>query len=256
MFDLTTIFGLLLGFVLFGLAGFVKSGGNLFLFLDPAAVAITFGGAISGLIIHYPLRDLLQIPSVIKQAFVTRSYNPEELIEELTGYADIARRDGILALEGVIDDVDDDFLVRGIRLAVDGTDPDLIESMMKTELNKLMERHQKGIQVFESLTLFLPSFGMVGTVMGLIVMLQQMDDPDSIGQGMALALMTTFYGAFSGYLIAKPIAEKLKIRSDREVLVKDMIIEGIMSIQSGDNPRVVRQKLMIYLKPEERGEVT
>lgn len=159
----------------------------------------------------------------------------------------MARRDGILALENVTDDIKDPFLVSGIQMAVDGTDPDLIETIMMNDLEAVESRHAEGKALFDNIGKFAPAFGMIGTLIGLVIMLQHMDDPSKIGPAMAVALLTTLYGALLANLFAMPMAEKLGLRSREEVLLKLVVIKGVMAIQSGDNPRIVEQKLKTFL---------
>ena len=162
-------------------------------------------------------------------------------------YAEVARRDGILALENVSDEISDPFLVSGIQMAVDGTDPVLVEQMLIGELDALAERHEKGKALLDTLGKYAPAFGMIGTLVGLVIMLQNMDDPSKIGPGMAIALITTLYGSLIANLVALPLSDKLSVRSAEEMLLKSIIIRGIMAIQSGDNPRIVEQKLKTFL---------
>ena len=163
------------------------------------------------------------------------------------GYAEVARRDGILALENVAGNIKDPFLVSGIQMAVDGTDPELIESILMSDLDAVEARHAEGKALFDNVGRFAPAFGMIGTLIGLVIMLQNMSDPSAIGPAMAVALLTTMYGAVLANLFALPMAEKLGVRSRKEVLLRMVIIKGVMSIQSGDNPRIVEQKLKTFL---------
>jgi chemotaxis protein MotA len=177
---------------------------------------------------------------------------PTELIERIVGFAETARREGILALEQAIEDGDDIFLSSGVRLAVDGTEPDLIMDILETELQFVEERHKQGQEIIANMGNAAPAFGMIGTLIGLVIMLKNMDDPAAIGPGMAIALLTTMYGAIMANILFGPVSAKLKIYSQKEVLAKRMIIEGIMSIQSGDNPRIVEHKLSVFLSPKVR----
>jgi chemotaxis protein MotA len=172
----------------------------------------------------------------------------------MVSYAEIARRDGILSLENATKDMDDPFIVRGIQMAVDGTDPELIEQIMDNELENLVERHENGKGLFDTLGKYAPAFGMIGTLVGLVAMLANLTDPSSLGAGMAVALITTLYGAIIANAIALPLADRLGRRSADEVLYKTVIIKGVMAIQSGDNPRVVEQKLRTFLPPSARRE--
>ena len=166
--------------------------------------------------------------------------------------AEQARREGILAIERHIDNIDDDFMKSGIQLAVDGSEPEVMRNIMENELNNLQNRHKLGQAIFTAMGMYAPAFGMIGTLIGLIKMLRTLDDPTQIGAGMAVALVTTFYGAVFANLIFLPIAGKLRTRSEKEVLERELIIEGILAIQSGDNPRIIRGKLLTFLAPSAR----
>ena len=161
--------------------------------------------------------------------------------------AEVARRDGILALENATAEIKDPFLVSGIQMAVDGTDPDQIESILLSDLEAVEARHADGKALFDSLGRYTPAFGMIGTLIGLVIMLKNMDDPSKIGPAMAVALLTTLYGALAANLVALPLADKLAIRSRDETAVKMIVIKGVMAIQTGDNPRIVEQKLKTFL---------
>ncbi len=245
--DIATIIGLLVGTGLILWAILQKS--TLMGFFDPASVAIVIGGSVSASLISNPLKDFLGVMKVVKNCFLTKSANPKKLIQDLVGYAEIARRDGILSLENTVKDIDDEFVVRGIQMAVDGTDPELIEQIMTSEVDALEERHANGKALLDGVGKYAPAFGMIGTLIGLVCMLQDMDDPSKIGPGMAVALLTTLYGALLANLVALPLSDKLGVRSAEEMLNRAIIIRGVMSIQSGDNPRIVEQKLLTYLPP-------
>ncbi|MHB9027365.1 MAG: motility protein A, partial [Candidatus Latescibacterota bacterium] len=165
-----------------------------------------------------------------------------------------ARREGILSLEQAAMQVDDEFLKNGITLAVDGTEPEYIREIMTTEMDNIAERHKNGAAIMEAMGTYAPAFGMIGTLIGLVIMLRNMNDPSSIGAGMAVALITTFYGAVLANLVFMPIAGKLRLRSAHELLLKELCIQGIMAIQSGDNPRIVESKLKAFLSPSKRTE--
>ena len=174
------------------------------------------------------------------------------LIRQIVELAEVARRDGILALEGKVEDMGDSFLVGGIQMAVDGTDPEIIQVVMETELENVLERHEAGKGMLDALGRYAPAFGMIGTLIGLVAMLSNMDDPSKIGAGMAAALLTTLYGALLANILFLPMADKLALRSSEEALSKTIIIQGVMAIQSGDNPRTVESKLMTFLPPTQR----
>ena len=174
------------------------------------------------------------------------------IIETLVSFAETARREGILSLEQQAATLEDKFLKTGITLAVDGTEPEHIRDIMTTEIEYVAERHKTGAGIFEAMGMYAPAFGMIGTLIGLIAMLAKMSDPSSIGPNMAVALITTLYGAFAANLIFIPIAGKLRARSAGEILVRELSVEGIMSIQSGDNPRIVEDKLKAFVSPSLR----
>jgi chemotaxis protein MotA len=201
------------------------------------------------------MKRFLGIFGVAKRAFlVKKSQSPSELIKTLVGFAEIARRDGILALEEASKNLDDEFMVKGLQLAVDGADPELISEIMRTELEHIEERHKGGRKMFESIAKFGPGFGMIGTLIGLICLLGNLSEPEKVGPAMGLAMITTLYGAIVCNFVFGPLAEKLEHRSKEEKLLKEIIIQGVMAIQSGDNPRIVEQKLEIFLEPRVRGE--
>lgn len=251
--DLGTIIGVVLGVVLMVWA--IMSGGSAGAYWDTPSMIIVIGGAISATLISVPLSKVKELLRVLRKTLFHKTAAPQKLIDDLVSYAEIARRDGILSLENHCKDIDDPFIVRGIQMAVDGTDPELIEQILSTELENLAERHSEGKAILDTLGRYAPAFGMIGTLVGLVAMLANMKDPSSIGAGMAVALLTTLYGALLANLICLPMADKLAKRSTEEVLLKTIIIKGVMSIQSGDNPRVVEQKLKTFLPPSLRGAV-
>ncbi len=250
--DTAPVIGLLLGLTLLGIGIAITPGGNLGFFLDAPAAFITIGGATCATMVSFPFRDLRNVPRLLRLAFKAPEGSPHQLIADFRRYADIARRDGILALETVTPEVKDPFLVRGIQLAVDGTDPEVIQSLMRTELEHMVACHERGIRVLRQFGTYAPAFGMAGTLIGLVIMLSRVRNPDLIAPSMAVAIITTFYGIILSYLVAQPLAEKLVLRNNEEALVKEMMIRGIMAIQSGDNPRIVEEKLRIHLPPRLR----
>ncbi len=248
--DIATIIGLIAGsgLILWGMI----SGASLEMFIDYPSVAIVIGGAVSAALISFPLKDVFKIAKVVKHSVLFKARNKTELIKELVHYAEVARRDGILSLENSVREIDDEFLVSGIQMAVDGTDPELIEAVLESEVEAIEDRHAQGKAIFDNIGRFAPAFGMIGTLIGLVKMLANMDDPSKIGAGMAVALLTTMYGALVANLVALPIAEKLGRRSAEEIMIKNIIVRGVMAIQSGDNPRVVEQKLLTFLPVSQR----
>lgn len=250
--DIATIIGLVSGFglILWAIMGKADIG----TFIDGGSVAIVVGGATSAALVSFPIKHLLGVAKVVKNCFFSKPRSTGNLITEMVKYAEIARRDGILALENVTKDIKDPFLVSGIQMAVDGTDPDLIETIMDTDLEAVESRHAEGKALFDNVGRFAPAFGMIGTLIGLVIMLKDMDDPSKIGPAMAVALLTTMYGAILANLIALPMAEKLGLRSREELLLKQIVIKGVMAIQAGDNPRIVEQKLRTFLPNKMRNE--
>ena len=248
--DLATIIGLItgIGFVLYG----ILSGGSIMLFINFPSMFIVFGGTLGSILISYPLAEVLSVFKVAKHAFLHKEESPNAIIGTLVSFAETARREGILSLEQQAQTLGDDFLKNGINLAVDGTEPEYIKEIMTTELDYISERHKSGASIIEAISLFGPAYGMIGTLIGLIQMLATMEDPSTIGPSMAVAIITTLYGALMANLVCIPIVSKLKARSAHEVLVKQLCIEGIMAIQSGDNPRIVEGKLKAFLSPAQR----
>jgi chemotaxis protein MotA len=246
--DIATI----VGFIAAVTCLMVGIGSNLASMIDPPSMIIVVGGTLSATLIANPLQQVIGLIGVIKCAILTNVPVPTIIIERIVGFAETARREGILALEQAIEEGDDPFLSTGVRLAVDGTEPDLIMDILETELQFVQERHEQGQTIIANMGNAAPAFGMIGTLIGLVIMLKNMDDPAAIGPGMAIALLTTMYGAILANIIFGPISAKLKVYSSKEVLAKRMIIEGIMSIQSGDNPRIVEHKLSVFLPPKLR----
>lgn len=252
--DITTIIGLVLGAGL--IAGAILMKTSILTFVDPASIAIVMGGSAAAILVSFPLQQLLTVFGVIKKVIFTTPVNPVGYVKTLVHLAEIARRDGILSLESQLNDADHDaFMVRGLRMAIDGQDRSIIESAMESELESLIERHTSGKAIFDNLGKYAPAFGMIGTLIGLVIMLQNMSDAAALGPAMAVAMITTFYGALVANLFALPIADKLGVRSDQEVAVRALIIHGVLSIQAGDNPRVVQQKLSAFLTNAQRAQV-
>jgi chemotaxis protein MotA len=221
-------------------------------FWNIPSVLIVIGGTIMATLASNPLAQVGAFLSVYLKTIKTSATSPNELIEKIVGFAETARREGILALEQAVEEANDEFLSGGIRLAVDGTEPDLIMDILETELLYIEERHNQASEMIARAAEMAPAFGMIGTLVGLVLMLKDMSDPAAIGPAMAVALLTTLYGSIMANVFLNPIAAKLKIYSKEEVLSKRMIIEGIMAIQQGDNPRIVEHKLSVFLPPSHR----
>ncbi|MFZ5570314.1 MAG: motility protein A [Thermodesulfobacteriota bacterium] len=248
--DIATLLGIVSAFGLVFLAIFM--GGGLSLFIDVPSLLIVIGGTLGATMIHYPIQDVIGAARVGKNVFLTRTAPLNQIIRQFVDFANKARREGILVLDSEAGKIDDGFLRKGIQLSVDGLEPAAIKDIMDTEIDLLRERHQLGAEIFSTMGAFAPALGMIGTLIGLVQMLQSMDDPNSIGPAMAVALLTTFYGSILANLICLPVAGKLRTRSKEETLTKEMIIQGIMGLTRGDNPRVLEQKLMVFIAPKER----
>lgn len=252
--DLGTIIGLGAGFAVV-VIGIITGGGNLIRFVNISSVFITIGGSFSALLVSAPLSRVLGLMRYFSLAIRTPNYEEERIISQLVTFSEKARREGLLALEDDMEEVEDDFLRKGIQLVVDGTDPDIIKNILYNELDQIQGRHAVGIKIFDDWGKLAPAFGMIGTLLGLINMLANIEDKSAIGSGMATALITTLYGAFLANLVFIPIRNNLTDKDNAETLVKEIMIEGILSIQSGDNPRILEEKLLSFLPPARREAV-
>ena len=248
--DIATLMGVVSGFSLVIMA--IKMGGGLIYFWNAPSVMIVMGGTAAVTLINYPLSDVLSVMNVLKNAFLYKIPLPSAIIPDIIDLAKVARREGILSLEKKVKTMNEPFLMKGVELAVDGVEPDSIKEILENELVSTEDRHKKGAEIFTVMGTFAPAMGMIGTLIGLVQMLVKMDDPQAIGPAMAVALITTFYGSVMANLLFLPIAGKLKVRREEEVKYKQLIIEGIASIQVGDNPRVVEKKMNTYLSPSEQ----
>ena len=248
--DIATVVGLVgaFGLVIWG----IMLGGSLSEFWDAPSAAIVIGGTVAALLVSFPLAQVMGMIKVLKKAFFATRQDPGEVISKMVRYAERARREGMLALEEESEEEPDQFLRKGLRLAVDGTDPQLLEKILETDIGQIESRHKNGKSILDTGGTFAPAFGMIGTLIGLINMLAALEDPSTIGAGMATALITTFYGALIANAVFLPLATKLEVRSGEEILVKEMVIDGIMAIQSGDSPRIVEEKLKSFLSPAQR----
>lgn len=243
--DLMTIGGLVIGTILIIVS--MAAGGNLGLFWNLPSVGITIGGSFTALMIHYDLDRLKSIFKVVRLAFTTSLMNPQDLIDLFTELAKKARREGLLGLEDDMYRLNDHFFQKGIQMMVDAIDPELIRNILETDMEYTAARHENGVSVLRSWATLAPAFGMIGTLIGLIQMLANLNDPNALGPGMAVALITTFYGAIMANFVFIPIAGKLETRSQEELLLKSIILEGIIGIQSGMNPRILEEKLKAFL---------
>jgi len=251
--DKATVGGLVMGIGLLILAIMIAPGSSFAAFIDYPSAAVVIGGAIAASCIAFPVRALLLSPKVVKKVFSPNQQEMLPVIEQLVKFSETARRDGILALESMVEEVEDPFIMLGIQMAIDGTDAELMEDILRSEMDAVVERHKTGKLILDTMGRYAPAFGMIGTLMGLIIMLGNMDDPEAIGPGMAVALITTLYGAIVSNLFCLPFADKLAFYSKRELEVRELILRGIISIQEGDNPRILEQKLKTVLPVSQRG---
>jgi chemotaxis protein MotA len=248
--DIATILGVISAFGLVWIAIFM--GGGIQLFINIPALMIVVGGTLGATMINYPLRDVFGVFKVVKKALFAKNTSVAELIKRFMGFAQKSRKEGILALEAEVKQVNDEFLKKGVQLAIDGLEPQEISDILETEIEFVRSRHQLGAEIFSTMGTFSPALGMIGTLIGLVQMLQTMDDPSRVGPAMAIALLTTFYGAIIANIVCLPISGKLKTRSKEEVLTKEMAIQGIVSLSNGDNPRILEQKLQAFIPPNQR----
>jgi len=252
--DISTIVGILSGifFILFT----IIAGGGLSAFVNAGGIMITLGGTLAATLINYPLPDVIRVSRVAMKAFSHKSLSSSEVLATMVDLATKARRQGMLALDNELKEISDDFLRTGLALAVDGMEAEFLKEVLDTELDYIEGRHEVGQQIFTSMGAYAPAFGLIGTLIGLILMLRSITDPSTIGPGMAVALLTTFYGAFLSNLIFLPIAGKLKARTRQELMLKELMREGILAIQSGYTPRMVEQKLLVFIESGQREQMS
>lgn len=250
--DIATVIGLSLGLAFLAIAILISPGASFGAFIDYPSIMVVIGGATAAALACSPLKTFFGIPRVLKVAFINKQQDTRQLIEQLVSLAETARRDGLLALEGRIEEISSPFIILGIQMAVDGTRPEVIEDIMRTEIDAVATRHRNGKNLIDQLGKFAPAYGMIGTLLGLILMLGQLDDPNALGPGMAVALITTLYGAILSNSILMPFAEKLAFLNKEELTAMEIVVRGIMGIQSGENPRVIEQKLSTFIPPRLR----
>jgi len=249
--DIATVLGVVIAIGLI-LSSIILGGGTFGAFLDPASVMVVLGGSIASAMISFPMKNFLNVFTILMKVFFYNLDSIPGLIEEIVSLAETARRDGLLALEGRLEEIENPFVVLGIQMAVDGTRPEVMEDILRTELDAVATRHRDGKALMDCMGRFAPAFGMIGTLMGLVIMLGDMSDPSKIGAGMAVALLTTMYGAVASNVVFLPFAEKLGFINKQELLTMEIIVRGIMAIQSGENPRVIEQKLNTFIPPKLR----
>ncbi len=251
--DIATVLGLILalGSVL---GSFIMEGGHLRSLINVPALVIVFGGTFAATLTSTPFSLMLRLPLIFKNAILGHLMEPREAIDKIVELATIARREGVLALEGQLSSIKDPFLRKGIQLVVDGTDPEIVREILETELATQSERHKMGAKIFLTMGGFAPTLGVTGTVMGLVHMMENLSDPSRMGPMIASAFLATLYGVGSANLVFIPIGNKLANRSQHEIFVREMILEGILSLQAGHSPMVIEEKLKAFLDPKSRKE--
>ena len=233
----------------------ISAGGSIGSYINVPSIFMVIGGSFGAMLVASPMSRMLGLVKYIMILIRVPAHEEERIISGLVNFSEKARREGLLALEDDLEEVEDEFMRKGIQLVVDGTDPDIIKSVLYNDLNQLQERHGVGIKLFDDWSKIAPAFGMIGTLAGLIAMLAKLDDASAIGPNMALALITTMYGAMMANLFLIPFKSKLEDRDADETLQREIMIEGILSIQSGDNPRILEEKLLSFLPPARRDAV-
>lgn len=251
--DLSTLLGIVVAFSLMLFA--ILIGSSLLIFVNAPGLLIVLGGTFGAILTTYPFKEVSGAFTILKKVFFHREISYPEAIGQLIELSTKARKEGILSLQSVMENINDDFLLKGIQMAVDGQEPEDLKKMLFREIEKLEERHDRGAEIFTTMATYAPAMGMIGTLIGLVQMLQTMDDPSTIGPAMAVALLTTFYGAVIANVFCAPVAGKLKLRSQSEVLHKTLITAGMDSIMAGENPRLMEQKLHAYIPPKMRKSI-
>ncbi|NPV88256.1 motility protein A [Coprothermobacteraceae bacterium] len=246
--DVGVLGGLLItfGLVVFSIIGSLNS------FIDVPSLMVTVGGSLGATMVAMGFEEMKALPKYLSAAIKTKKFDKAVAIKTLVELSNKARREGLLALEDTLETVPDPFMRRGIQLVIDGVEPESVREILNLDVESMENRHGKGKAIFDTWAGFAPSFGMLGTIMGLVQMLQKLDDPSSIGPSMALALLTTFYGAVLAYGVFQPMGNALARKSSMETDYRLLIIEGILGIQSGENPRLLEERLLSFLSPAER----
>jgi chemotaxis protein MotA len=249
--DFATIGGIVLAIASL-IIGFTFDGGSVASLLNPAAFILVVGGTLGATMTSVSMKEFGKIFAYMKMATFHRSEDPLDSIDNLVDLATVARREGILALEERIEEYEDRYLKSGLQLVVDGVDPELVKNMLETELSYIEERHAAAAHIFEMAGGFAPTMGIIGTVMGLVHVLGSLSDVAKLGPQIAVAFTATLYGVSSANILWLPISNKLKLENAKEVVLREIMMEGILSIQAGENPNVLRQKLLAFLLPANR----
>jgi len=251
--DIATVIGVICGFGC--VIASIIAGGGAGVFVNIPSMMITVGGMISATLIHFSLGQVLGIFSVIKKTLFYKLQTEQELIQKMVNYAAINRRDGALALEQQLASAKDAFLVKAMQMVIDGQEAETIEEQLSMEIEYLQERHANGKRILEFMGASAPAFGMIGTLIGLVQMLGNLKDPSGIGVGMATALITTFYGAILANLVFMPLGGKLGIRSKKEAILREMMVNGVLGIVRGESPTNVRERMQAFISDKHREEL-
>jgi chemotaxis protein MotA len=238
------------------IAGVWWAGASILLFYDVPSLFITVGGSTCAMMVAYPVWRLMKVRDLFKICLMEKSYDYSELIMTIISFSEKSRREGLLSLEDDLVDLNDQFMKMGIQLVVDGNDPELVRKVLEIEIEQMVDRHDANKRMFDDWSTFAPAFGMIGTLMGLVMMLVNLADKSSVGKNLAIAIITTFYGAVMTYLFFLPMGTRLDQKTNEETLVKMITLEGILSVQAGENPRIVKDKLIMYLPPKEREAIS
>lgn len=251
--DIATLIGVVVGFLV--IVGAIVYGGGWQSFVHIPSLCIVVGGMLCATLTHFSLSQFLGIFGIIKKTFIVKIPSSSELIQNMVNFAAINRRDGALALEQEIPKISDVFFVKGVQMLVDGQESEAMRDLMSLEIDNIRERHSIGKKILEFMGASAPAFGMIGTLIGLVQMLKNLSSPDQIGAGMAVALLTTFYGAFSANVFFLPLAGKLGIYSKAETMAMEMIVEGVCAMADGDNPTTIRVKMQAFISQGRREEI-
>jgi len=254
MMDIASIVGILVAFFFLILA-FIEEGGSMGMLMVGTAAMIVFGGTFGATIVSFSMEEIKRVPYFLKSVFKSEPIDFNEYLELLVKNADKARREGFLSLENQLDQIDNQFLVKGLQMVIDGTDPELTQSILEMEIEVYEKNEMVGVQIFMAMGGFAPTMGIIGTVMGMVNVLSNLSSPEELGGSIAVAFLATLYGIASANILWIPFASKIKNNLKRQTFLMEMMLEGIMSIQNGENPRLLREKLKIFLPTEIRQEL-
>lgn len=254
--DIATLAGIIVGGAMVFATIYQAEGMSGFLpFINVEAILIVMGGTFCALLVNYPASQVISLFRVLKKVMRSSVYDTQDIVTTFVRFAKKARTDGFLSLEEELRGTKDDFLKRGVQLVVDGADKEFIQNMMETEIGFVRERHKIGQEIFTALGTYAPAFGIIGTILGMILMMMSLDEVSEVPRRMALALSAAFYGLGSGYLLFLPMAGKLRRRSEEELLIKEIVIRGVLLLQTGAAPSLMESNLKAYLDPATRSLV-